>query len=109
MAMQLSKELMDSIVLALLAQEDLYGYVLTKSVQDVFAVSESTMYPVLRRIKEKDWVTTYDEPYEGRNRRYYQITDAGRSALAEFQTDWQQFQGKVNAILTEEAQHDDGQ
>ncbi|WP_373780632.1 PadR family transcriptional regulator, partial [Weissella soli] len=49
MSMQLSKELMDGIVLAFLAEQDLYGYVLTKSVQEVFAVSESTMYPVLRR------------------------------------------------------------
>ncbi|CAM4372611.1 Transcriptional regulator PadR-like family protein [Weissella hellenica] len=57
MAMQLSSDLMDGLVLALLSKEDLYGYSLTKQVQERFAVSESTMYPVLRRLKKRDWVT----------------------------------------------------
>ena len=51
MSMQLSSDLMDGLVLALLSKEDLYGYSLTKQVQARFAVSESTMYPVLRRLK----------------------------------------------------------
>lgn len=102
MSMQLSKELMDGIVLAFLAEKDLYGYVLTKSVQEVFAVSESTMYPVLRRIKAKGWVTTYDEPFEGRNRRYYSITHEGRLALKDLQMDWHDFSARVEHILGDE-------
>lgn len=102
MSMQLSKELTDGIVLAFLAEQDLYGYVLTKSVQEVFAVSESTMYPVLRRIKAKGWVTTYDEPFEGRNRRYYSITKEGRTALKDLQMDWHDFSARVERILGDE-------
>ncbi|MGN1293466.1 PadR family transcriptional regulator [Weissella soli] len=102
MSMQLSKELTDGIVLAFLAEQDLYGYVLTKSVQEVFAVSESTMYPVLRRIKAKGWVTTYDEPFEGRNRRYYSITKEGRVALQDLQMDWHDFSARVEHILGDE-------
>lgn len=97
--MQLSSDLMDGLVLALLSHEDLYGYALTKQVQARFAVSESTMYPVLRRLKAKNWVTTYDEPFEGRNRRYYQISSAGRQELTTIQTAWQQFSQQVNEVI----------
>ncbi|GAK31768.1 transcriptional regulator [Weissella oryzae SG25] len=100
-AMQLSSELMDGLVLALLDKDNLYGYALTKQVQAHFAVSESTMYPVLRRLKARGLVTTYDEPFEGRNRRYYQISAQGRAELATIQADWQMFSAQINAVITE--------
>ncbi|UEG66158.1 PadR family transcriptional regulator [Weissella hellenica] len=99
MAMQLSSDLMDGLVLALLSKEDLYGYSLTKQVQERFAVSESTMYPVLRRLKKHDWVTTYDEPFEGRNRRYYKISDLGYQEMVRIQEEWRYFSSKVNEII----------
>ncbi|MBJ7622780.1 PadR family transcriptional regulator [Weissella confusa] len=102
MSMQLSSDLMDGLVLALLSDEDLYGYALTKQVQERFAVSESTMYPVLRRLKSKGWVTTYDEPFEGRNRRYYKISDEGRSEVVRIQDEWRTFSGNVNEIMMAE-------
>ena len=101
MSMQLSSDLMDGLVLALLSKEDLYGYSLTKQVQARFAVSESTMYPVLRRLKKHDWVTTYDEPFEGRNRRYYSISDLGYQELAHIQDEWRDFSSKINDLMLE--------
>jgi PadR family transcriptional regulator PadR len=99
MAMQLSSDLMDGMVLALLSHEDMYGYTLTKQVQERFSVSESTMYPVLRRLKAKGYLTTYDEPFEGRNRRYYKISETGREALTMIQTDWRKFSSDVNELM----------
>lgn len=101
MSMQLSSDLMDGLVLALLSKEDLYGYSLTKQVQARFVVSESTMYPVLRRLKKRDWVTTYDEPFEGRNRRYYSISDLGYQELAHIQDEWRDFSSKINDLMLE--------
>ncbi|XZO08609.1 PadR family transcriptional regulator [Weissella paramesenteroides] len=101
MTMQLSSDLMDGLVLALLSKEDLYGYSLTKQVQERFAVSESTMYPVLRRLKKRDWVTTYDEPFEGRNRRYYSISDLGYKEMTRIQDEWCDFSRKINDLMLE--------
>ncbi|MGK4064002.1 PadR family transcriptional regulator [Weissella paramesenteroides] len=101
MTMQLSSDLMDGLVLALLSKEDLYGYSLTKQVQERFAVSESTMYPVLRRLKKRDWVTTYDKPFEGRNRRYYSISDLGYKEMTRIQDEWRDFSRKINDLMLE--------
>ncbi|WP_404975477.1 PadR family transcriptional regulator [Weissella paramesenteroides] len=101
MTMQLSSDLMDGLVLALLSKEDLYGYSLTKQVQERFALSESTMYPVLRRLKKRDWVTTYDEPFEGRNRRYYSISDLGYKEMTRIQDEWRDFSRKINDLMLE--------
>lgn len=82
MKIQITADLLDGIVLAILKQDDYYGYALTQRVQEVITVSESTMYPVLRRLKRDGFVTTYDQPYQGRNRRYYQITADGEAHLS---------------------------
>ncbi|UQS85974.1 PadR family transcriptional regulator (plasmid) [Nicoliella spurrieriana] len=99
MAIKISTELLDGCVLGLLNQNDLYGYELTKLVQKSIAVSNSTMYPVMRRLKENGLVTTYDQPYKGRNRRYYQITETGAKQLALIRSDWQRFQLGINQLM----------
>ena len=76
------------MVLALLTKEDIYGYQITKDIQEHFAVSESTLYPVLRRLQKNGSLTTYDRPYQGRNRRYYRITVSGRALLDQYRKDW---------------------
>ncbi|WP_273751874.1 PadR family transcriptional regulator [Leuconostoc mesenteroides] len=101
MAIQMSSELLDGCVLAILDKEDYYGYVLTQRVQGTISVSESTLYPVLRRLKNNQFVTTYDQPYQGRNRRYYQITTQGRDRLASIRQDWVMFQANVDTLLKE--------
>lgn len=99
MSIAVTTELLDGCVLSLLTQEDYYGYALTQQVQEFTPVSESTMYPVLRRLKKEQWVTTYDQPFQGRNRRYYQITDLGRHRLTEIRLDWQQYKQTLDHIL----------
>ena len=101
MAIQMSSELLDGCVLAILDKEDYYGYALTQRVQGTISVSESTLYPVLRRLKNNQFVTTYDQPYQGRNRRYYQITTQGRDKLDSIRQDWVIFQENVDTLLKE--------
>ncbi|GAW98818.1 PadR family transcriptional regulator [Secundilactobacillus mixtipabuli] len=105
MAIQVSSELLDGSVLAILAQQDYYGYALTQRVQQAIKVSESTMYPVLRRLKKNGWLTTYDEPYQGRNRRYYQITTDGKARLETIQKEWQNFKLGIDSMLGDEINH----
>ncbi len=91
--------LLDGLVLAILAKQDTYGYQITKDLQAHFTVSESTLYPVLRRLQKNGALVTYDQPYQGRNRRYYQITETGRQQLAAYRTEWQVYRTQVDFYL----------
>ncbi|WP_121978823.1 PadR family transcriptional regulator [Lentilactobacillus raoultii] len=99
MAIQISSELLDGCVLGLLMHDDYYGYALTQKVQGSISVSESTMYPVLRRLKKNQLLTTYDEPYQGQNRRYYRITAEGKRQFKVIQEEWRDFKNKVDKLL----------
>lgn len=99
MVYQLGAPLLDACVMAALARDDAYGYVLTKRVQDVIDISESTLYPVLRRLQKDNLLTTYDQPEAGRNRRYYSLTEDGRNKLVFYIDEWTNFSTKINTLL----------
>ena len=65
---------------------------------------ESTLYPVLRRLQKDGCLTVHDEAFNGRNRRYYQITPAGRARLAEFTAEWEAYTTKINKLFKGEQQ-----
>jgi len=96
---QISTSLLDACVLALLSREDAYGYILTQNVKEIINVSESTLYPVLRRLQNENYLTVYDAQFGGRNRRYYQITDAGKERLDQYLNEWDNYKSKVDKIL----------
>lgn len=99
MLFQLGSALLDACVLSVLDKEDTYGYVLTQSVKEVVDISESTLYPVLRRLQKDGLLTMYDQPISGRLRRYYAITDGGRKALEEYRLSWAEYKQKVEHLL----------
>ena len=87
--------------LAVVERESTYGYRITQDVQKVLEISESTLYPVLRRLQKDGCLTTYDEAFAGRNRRYYKITDHGRAQLRQHRIDWQNYRNRIDAIFLE--------
>lgn len=99
MVFQLGSALLDSCVLAVLDRGDTYGYVLTQNVKSVIDISESTLYPVLRRLQKDGFLITYDQPYQGRNRRYYHITEAGKIRLGFYKREWQQYKDQIENIF----------
>ena len=101
MHIQIPTVLLDGTVLAALSKEDMYGYALTKIVQESLSVSESTLYPVLRRLKKEGYLETYDEPFEGRNRRYYSLTPRGSRHLEEIIDEWIVFRDSLDRLLEE--------
>lgn len=101
MHIQIPTILLDGTVLAALSKEDMYGYALTKIVQESLSVSESTLYPVLRRLKKEGYLETYDEPFEGRNRRYYSLTPIGSRHLEEIIDEWIVFRDSLDRLLEE--------
>ena len=99
MVYQLGAPLLDACVMAALLDGDAYGYVLTKRVQDVIDISESTLYPVLRRLQKDGMLTTYDKQDSGRNRRYYSLTEAGHEKLDYYIREWKEYRNKINTLL----------
>lgn len=93
--------LLDAIVLAVVSreQEGAYGYKITQDVRQVIELSESTLYPVLRRLQKDECLEVYDKECAGRNRRYYQATEKGRLQLNLYESEWRQYSAKINSIF----------
>ena len=106
----ISAALLDAMVLSLVAREETYGYKITQDMQTAAKVSESTLYPVLRRLQKNGALETFDRAYMGRNRRYYRITALGAAMLRQYRIDWEEHKGQIDSILKEmeEPQHDNG-
>ncbi len=81
---QLKKGLLDACVLHILQEGDTYGYKLTQEISEFMDTSESSLYPVLRRLENQGCLETYSSEHSGRLRRYYRITAAGISRLNEY-------------------------
>ena len=62
-------------------------------------VSESTLYPVLRRLKKDGCLEVYDKQYGGRNRRYYKITSVGIAQLSLYKKEWKQYSQRISGIF----------
>lgn len=93
--------LLDAIVLAIVQKtsDGTYGYKITQDVRGVIEISESTLYPVLRRLQKDDCLSVYDKEYGGRNRRYYRITERGCRQLNLYQQEWSSYISKINQLL----------
>lgn len=99
MSFQIGSTLLDACVLSVLAKGDTYGYVLTQTMKQAIDISESTLYPVLRRLQKEGHLRTYDEPYQGRNRRYYAITASGKNQYAAFKAEWADYKNKLDSLI----------
>jgi len=99
MLFSINSGLLDACVLAILSRGDEYGYKLTQEVKQVMTISESTLYPVLRRLQKNGWLTTYDQPFQGRNRRYYRITAPGKEQHALYLTEWKEYRKRIEEIF----------
>lgn len=100
MTYQVTAPLLDACVLGILEKEDFYGYTLTQKVQEVIDISESTLYPVLRRLQKEGELKTYDSPVQGRNRRYYRITEAGKDKLKFYRNEWKSYKDGIDRLLS---------
>ena len=95
--------LLDAIVLAAVSREPegTYGYKITQDVRKVLDVSESTLYPVLRRLQKDDLLEVFDMEYGGRNRRYYKVTPQGEAQLRLYISEWISYSSKIAKIFAE--------
>ena len=101
---QLKRGLLDVCVLAAIKNEDSYGYRIVKDMQPYLSMSESTLYPILRRLEAAGYLTVRSLEHNGRLRKYYHITPAGRARIEEFRDDWREIQA-IYQFVTREEEH----
>ncbi len=94
--------LLDAVVLAAVSKEEegTYGYKITQDVRIAIEVSESTLYPVLRRLLKDDCLIAYDVECGGRNRRYYKITEQGETQLNLYKQEWKIYSSKISMMFS---------
>ena len=99
MAFKIESSLLDACALAILKRGDTYGYEITQEMKSAIKISESTLYPVLRRLQKEGLCRTYDQPYQGRNRRYYSITGKGEAQLLEYRKQREDYKRAINKLM----------
>lgn len=107
MPFAIGSQLLDSCVLSVLSRGDAYGYIMIQQIKPVLDISESTLYPVLRRLQAEGCLAAYDRAIQGRNRRYYTITDVGLSRLRENRALWAAYRAGIDRLLAEEDEDDE--
>ena len=90
MDIQMKRGLLDVCVLAAIQHEDSYGYQIIKDMSPYIEISESTLYPILRRLEAAELLTVRAVAHNGRLRKYNRITAAGRERIAAFAEEWKE-------------------
>ena len=103
---QLKRGLLDVCVLAAIQNEDSYGYKIIKDLKPCVALSESTLYTILKRLEGASMLTVRTAEHGGRLRKYYRITEAGIRRIEEFKADWQEILS-IYRFVTKEERNDD--
>lgn len=97
---QFKKGVLELCVLAVLFKKDCYGYELVNEISKNIEISEGTIYPLLKRLKDEGYFTTYlEESQEGPPRKYYRLTDLGLKTKEELEKEWKAFVEGVNNII----------
>lgn len=104
MTFPMNAPMFDLLVLAIADEEDAYGYQISQVVKTVASTKDSTLYPVLKRLQEQGFLSVYDQPFQGRNRRYYRITDSGREHYRMLAKEWDSYKASVDRIVKGGAQ-----
>lgn len=106
MDIQLKRGLLDVCVLAAIKNQDSYGYQIIKDMKPYVTISESTLYPILRRLKAADLLTVRSVEHGGRLRKYYHITQAGLERIAAFTKEWEKIMSIYQFIVKEDGGHE---
>ena len=109
MGFSINAGLLDAMVLSIVQRNDTYGYEITQYLRKAVDISESTLYPVLRRLQKGKMLETYDKEYMGRNRRYYKLTSQGETSLEEYREEWRNHKKKIDSILMDEGAEENEQ
>ncbi len=107
MDIQLKRGLLDVCVLAAIKDAESYGYQIIKDMKPYTEISESTLYPILRRLESAELLTVRSAEHNGRLRKYYSITDAGRERIRVFCEEWKEIMAIYEFVTKEKPKNDE--
>ena len=96
---QYKKGVLELCVLALLRQRDCYGYEISEILSRRVDIADGTVYPILRKLETGGYLTTYSQEFQGRKRKYYSITEAGRDQLEYLRKEWREYRDTIDDIV----------
>ena len=106
MDIQLKRGLLDVCVLAAIKNGESYGYKIIKDLKPYLALSESTLYTILKRLESSEMLTVRSAEHDGRLRKYYRITEEGLRRIAEFREEWKEMVSIYQFITKEDESHE---
>ena len=107
MDIQLKRGLLDVCVLAAIKNEDSYGYKIIKDMKPYLELSESTLYTILKRLETSNMLTVRTAEHGGRLRKYYHITEQGRTRLEDFKEEWKEILAIYQFVSREEKKYEE--
>ena len=106
MDVQLKRGILEICVLAALRKEDSYGYKIIRDLSTCVEISESTLYPILRRLEAAKMLTVYSAEHNGRLRKYYHITNSGLERIEAFKEEWKEIISIYKFVIREDMQNE---
>ncbi|MBQ9704556.1 MAG: PadR family transcriptional regulator [Clostridia bacterium] len=106
MDIQMKRGLLDVCVLAAIKNDESYGYQIIKDMKPYVDISESTLYPILRRLEVAELLTVRTAEYGGRLRKYYKITKQGLKRIEEFKEEWKEIMSIYKFVVKEDSADD---
>ena len=107
MDIQLKRGLLDVCVLSAIKDEDSYGYQIIKDMKPYVEISESTLYPILRRLESAELLTVRSAEHNGRLRKYYHITEQGLKRIEDFKEEWKEILAIYQFVSREENEYEE--
>ena len=98
---QFRRGILDACVLAVLEKGESYGYQLVKDISQFIEITESTLYPILKRLEQTALLEVFTQEHNGRLRKYYRITPMGRAKITELMREWEEIVKIYNFIVDE--------
>lgn len=106
MDIKLRRGILDVCILASIKSEDSYGYKIIKDIKPYIEISESTLYPILRRLEAAELLTVHNVEHNGRLRKYYHITELGLRRIEDFKEEWKEIMSIYKFITREDNRHE---
>lgn len=103
----LNQPLTEFLVLSIIKQEDSYGYQISQKLKEISDMKDSALYPILRRLSENEFVEMYDQQFQGRNRKYYHITETGINQVELLKKEWKSYVKAIDKIVNREETEDE--
>lgn len=91
--------MIECFILSIVENRDSYGYEISQTVKLAANMKESTLYPILRKLENNGYLTTYSQEYQGRKRKYYSITETGREQLQFLKREWYEYRDTLDGII----------